>query len=240
VSWSTIPSAALRGFNSILDILYPRICVACGEPRPEGQLDLCRCCAASLVRVRSEDLLYQRTRERLCASGLVDDVVAAYFFEQGGPLQPVIHALKYQGMKRIGVALGREVAQSLRLLCGNSPLACAVPVPLHRARLRERGYNQASCLGHGVTLELRIPTIERALIRRRYTSTQTALSAAERSENVHGAFVVRPAMRAALAGSWVLLLDDVMTTGSTMLECAAALRAAEVAHVVAGAAAIAR
>jgi ComF family protein len=240
VSWSTIPCAALRGVNSLLDVLYPRTCVACGEPRPEGLLDLCRSCAASLPRVKSEDLLYRRTRERLCATGVIDDVVAPYFFEQDGPLQPVIHALKYQGMKRIGLALGREVARSLRRLRGNIPLACAVPVPLHRARLRERGYNQSLCLCCGVTLELQIPTVECALVRRRYTSTQTALSAAERRENVHGAFVVRPAMRAALVGSSVLLMDDVITTGSTMLECAAALRAAGVAHVVAGAAAIAR
>jgi predicted amidophosphoribosyltransferase len=91
-----------------------------------------------------------------------------------------------------------------------------------------------------VTLELQIPTVERVLVRRRYTSTQTALNAAERRENVHDAFVVRPAMRRALVGSSVLLMDDVITTGSTMLECAAALRGAGVAHVVAGAAAIAR
>ena len=109
-----------------------------------------------------------------------------------------------------------------------------VPVPLHPARLAERGYNQAALLAGGAAAELGCPLHARALARTRHTPQQARLSRSERLDNVIGAFRVRSVSEAAaLRGRAVVLVDDVATTGATLSACAAALRAGGAASVTA-------
>jgi ComF family protein len=140
-----------------------------------------------------------------------------------GALRAIVHSLKYDGRRSLAVPLGALMRNR-----GGDVLAeaaYAVPVPLHRRRRRERGFNQAADLAR----QLRIPVLP-ALRRSKPTATQASLPAARRHQNVRDAFEATGAARA-LRGEVVVLVDDVCTTGATLEACARVLRAAGAAEV---------
>jgi len=126
----------------------------------------------------------------------------------------LIYALKYYGYWQVGVELGIELGAAVQLLAPTRYDAI-VPVPIHPARRRERGYNQADAIAEGVQRLLRIPVLLDAIRRTRYTQSQTRLSAGERRTNTEGAFG-QGSQAARLQGATILLVDDVFTTGSTL------------------------
>jgi ComF family protein len=143
-----------------------------------------------------------------------------------GSLRAILHAFKYDRRRSLARPLGDMIrVRSERLLDG---AACAVPVPLHPSRRRQRGFNQAADLA----AHLGLPVLH-ALHRTRRTKTQTELPAAQRHKNVRGAFALRRsnAINRRLQGSIVLLVDDVSTTGATLDACARALKLAGVEEV---------
>jgi ComF family protein len=151
-----------------------------------------------------------------------DTAVAAY--RGRGVVRDVIHEFKYNRQ----IHLRRLIAQWLRAALDDERLHeihfdVIVPVPLHPARQRERGFNQASLLAESLSAETSVPS--RPILQRvRYTTTQTALDRSERMQNLHNAFRLRK--NADVRGLRVLLIDDVLTTGSTLSECARVLKRA--------------
>ncbi len=186
--------------------LTPPLCDACGDPLPSWRtisIPLARC-----PRCRRARRLIDRAR-----------AVGAY----DGALRAIVHALKYDGRRSLARPLGRLMRQrGADLLEG---AACAVHVPLHPSRRRHRGFNQAADLAR----HLGVPSVA-ALKRLRATPAQTGLPAAQRHRNLRGAFAVTRAGRA-LAGSIVVLVDDVSTTGATLDACARVLKEAGVVEV---------
>jgi ComF family protein len=149
--------------------------------------------------------------------GLLPHAFALWVFDKGGTLQAVEHAFKYQNRPRYGVSLGALVGEAY----GDAhPLPDGVvPVPLHRTRRLERGYNQSRMLGRGVADALDVPLRTALLDRPHPTRSQTTLSRQARWQNVRDAFA---AQEEAVGGHW-LLVDDVLTTGSTATAAARAL-----------------
>jgi ComF family protein len=147
-------------------------------------------------------------------------------------MREAIHALKFGGRPVLATPLGRLLAEAGARALPAPPADWAdglVPVPLHPARLAERGFNQAELLAAPCAARWRVPVLSRALVRRRPTLPQTDLDPAARRANVRDAFrVPRPA---AVEGRRVLLVDDVLTTGATVGAAARALRAAGAAAV---------
>jgi ComF family protein len=133
-------------------------------------------------------------------------------------LREAIHWLKYRGRTALAGSLGGLMAAYW--LQHPMPADVVVPVPLHTARLRERGYNQAALLAHEMARWVGLVVDEQALVRWRITAPQVKLDARRRKENVHDAF---RCSGDALTGKQVLLIDDVCTTGSTLEACAVAL-----------------
>ncbi|MGA0588234.1 ComF family protein [Dyella sp. KRB-257] len=210
--------------------LLPPRCLLCGDPGHED-LDLCRDCAAELPRNASccaRCALPLPLPAALCGRCQRDPPPweAAWApFRYGWPLDRLEARFKF----------GRDLAAGRSLVAlwrGQSrPLALpevVVPVPLHRARLRQRGYNQALELARPLARALGVPLRHDLLVRTRSTAAQSELDAPTRRRNVRGAFVLRAAVP---LPSHVAVLDDVMTTGATLAECARVLKRAGVVRV---------
>jgi ComF family protein len=146
--------------------------------------------------------------------------VALWEFEESAPVRDVLHRLKYGNAPWIGLRLGRLVATA-RLPPLDAPWDLVVPVPLHRRRLLERGYNQSEWIGRGFSSELSLGLASSTLIRLRHTRTQTSLERERRRQNVEGAFAVNTSM--SVVDQRILLIDDTLTTGSTLGSAARAL-----------------
>lgn len=138
-----------------------------------------------------------------------------------GPVRAAVHALKYGGERRLVEPLAAFMAQRWRRASRGGDLL--VPVPVHAARRRERGFDQAEELARvvGRILDLEVAT---CLARQQKTTAQHSLGRTDRARNVGHAFAIAPRAAASVSGRWVVLVDDVMTTGATLRGCAAVLR----------------
>ncbi len=225
-----VRQAPSRVLSATLDLLFPRRCVGCEE---EGSF-LCTRCEAALPRLfppfcrqcaqplASSDMC-SRCRETPLAG--LEGIRAPYLME--GAVRDCIHRLKYQDFRALGRVLGGLLGSHVTELA--LPASVLVPVPLHPRRLRARGYNQATLLARAVGRQLGLPVAEGVLRRSRAAPPQaTSSDMEERRRNVEGSFTVRDG---SLAGSAVLLVDDVCTTGSTLSACAGALKATGVTSV---------
>lgn len=152
-----------------------------------------------------------------------------------GALREAIHALKFRARRALAAPLGALMADCAATDAQLRSAQVVVPVPLHRGRLRERGFNQSELLARKVAERMGLPLTADLLIRCQPTQAQSGLALEDRKRNVRGAFVASRQIN----GSTVLLVDDVISTGSTASECAKALRQVGAARVVVLAAAIA-
>ncbi len=230
-----IAKAALR---TAADFLYPPVCIVCGCLSPERVSPVCAECWDGMTAVNRELPLFCETRDRLRAEEVVDDLVACVVFEKGGAFQRIAHAIKYQSMERLAVELGRRLGKRIRQ--HGLVVDLVVPVPLHRIKFRERGYNQSERIACGIADVCGWPVIPDAVVRTRYTGTQTALGVEERRKNVHDAFRCVSRRRTQIDGRRCLLVDDVITTGATTTACARALRQAGATAVIAASIALAQ
>jgi ComF family protein len=184
----------------------PPLCQRCGEPLPSARAapeGVCRACSVTLGAVASARSV-----------GAFD-----------GALADIVHALKYGRRPSVAPPLARLMRTAGRDLLATVDLL--VPVPLHRRRERERGFNQAEALARGLG-----PPVCAALVRARATAAQVGLSGDARRANLHGAFALTCAA-GTLRGRTVAVVDDVLTTGATVAACAEALAAAEPRAIVA-------
>jgi ComF family protein len=213
------------GFCSVCSAEFarvPRACGRCGLARPVARCPLA-VCAAELVRIENAcprcGLRAPVARcPRRRAPWHVEAVQAPFAYAP--PLDHYLHALKYRGARGLGRAFGALIAPALR--APSAKIDALVAVPLHRARLRERGYNQALEIARALSRELGVPVLERGIARRMPTRKQAGLRKRERLAAMTQAFRVRRA----LDGLNVAIVDDVVTTGATVNALAAALRAA--------------
>jgi ComF family protein len=147
-----------------------------------------------------------------------------------GPLRNAIHALKYQGQQRLAEPLGYLLAGAF--LAYGLRADALIPLPLHRKRQQQRGYNQSALLARNCASYLKMPCLETCIIRQRATRAQVGLTALERQQNVSGAFSLIPSAAEQLrAYSTIVLVDDICTTGATLAACAAPLYAAGIREV---------
>ena len=193
--------------DPFLTLLYPPRCLLC---RRMGERDLCAACLADIAALPPPSSGAGR---------------ALWSYE--GRLREAIHHFKYRDRPQLAGPLGMLLAAAAHAQAAHFNdllIDAVVPVPMHPARQRERGYNQSERLARVLAADLSLPLDTHALRRIRPTRPQVGLSAEARRTNLEGAFAVtRPE---AVAGKTLLLIDDVSTTGSTIIECAGALQAA--------------
>jgi competence protein ComFC len=224
-------STLLDPFHGLVSLVYPSSCAVCAAI-VEARAQLCRACADEAPRLRapfcakcSQPFAGAITDAFTCAN-CADRVLhfeaAISAYRSRGVVRKVMHDFKYGGQLRLRHQLGDWLCETLHdpRLAGRR-FDCIVPVPLHPARKRERGFNQADLLAARLQRRCHFPV--RPLLQRiRYTTTQTRFDRRERMENLAGAFRLRRG--AVVQGLRVLLVDDVLTTGSTLSECAAVLK----------------
>lgn len=176
-------------------------------------------CGSCYVNIKHTDgdLLSAEFKRKFEKDKIITGFQSLYIFEKDKELQHVIHALKYNKRFLIGIYLGNLMGKFLdtKILLWN--IDYILPVPLHKSKMLERGYNQSYFIAKGLSHHLKIPIGSRILKRIRYTETQTTLTKIERQQNMKNAFQVISPKK--LAGKNVLLIDDVITTGSTISEC---------------------
>ena len=195
-----------------LDILFPRICIACKKYLAEEDRLLCGVCFAS-VPVRTAVF-----RE----AGMP---VASATTYASLPALRLVHALKYERMLEAASVMERIITAHVRGASFELEEAVLIPVPLHPARLRTRGFNQAEAIAEALAATHHCRIEKKALIRTRNTGVQARTGPrAERYENVRRCFRTDPGRMPSLKTANVVLIDDVYTTGATMREAAKALR----------------
>ncbi len=213
--------------RALLDLFYPPRCPGCGRV---GAL-FCEACQAQIEALPKPACIrcgHPAATETLCPEcrqipSNLDRIASSAIFDH--PLRDAIHDLKYNNNRSIARPLGARMAAYW--LEHRLSADLIVPVPLHRGRLAERGYNQAALLARVLGREVGVRVAEDTLERQRATQQQVGLGASDRRQNVAGAF----AGRGDVSGRCVVLIDDVCTTGSTLEACATALRASGTAGV---------
>ena len=221
-----------RFIHALLDVILPPICHICHTFIPNaGTLHICPTCRDRLPLVSSPlcsicGIPFAGTGgDHRCGACLIHpphfDAARAHFLYEGA-IRDLIHSFKYNHHTQLRNPLSFLTLEGVRGFVAEHNPHLIVPVPLHRSRLRQRGFNQAVLLGRVLSRQLSIPMLTDTLVRTRPTEPQIELPAAERRLTVKGAFSVTRPDR--VAGKRILLLDDVMTTGSTMDECAKELK----------------
>jgi ComF family protein len=210
-----------RSIGRLLDLALPPVCAGCGR---EGDA----ICPACMPSVGNRAGLPPGTPLGL-ADGPPDPLFQLEWCSPfAGTTRRALHALKYAGEQRLAAPLGAAVAERWRRAGAGGEIL--VPVPVHASRRRERGYDQAALIAEAAAGHLRLPW-RAAVVRTRATTAQYHLDRRHRATNVADAFAVDTRARGAVAGRWVVLVDDVVTTGATLCASARALLDAGAAAV---------
>ncbi len=202
------------------DFIFPPLCYLCNLRLQENEDRVCNICWSSFPEVTKSHPVYNELIEQFKSGGIVQGLTTCFLFEKEGKLQEAIHLLKYRNLRSFGEKLGNEIGKRIMFDSIQEKVDYITPVPLHKLKIRERGYNQSDYICRGISQIIKKEFINDIIFRKRYTQSQTKLNLDERRLNVTDAFGLNLKRSNFIRGKTILLVDDVITTGST-LEAAA-------------------
>lgn len=223
-----------RLFQDAFNFIFPKTCHVCGAVLGDGEEYLCPLCLATIPRTGYHSTKNNRFEERFAGVFPFEKGASLFFYEKSSPLADLVVEFKYKGYSGLAREMGRIMARELQPTGFLDGIEVIVPVGMPLWRRWKRGYNQAEELATGIADILgrkTVPVID-CLRARRYHSSQTRRSATDRRDSMRGMFTVKPKYgpggpnARGLSQRTTLLVDDVCTTGSTMLAAAEALHAA--------------
>ncbi|WP_294627087.1 ComF family protein [uncultured Bacteroides sp.] len=207
--------------GAFLSLFFPRCCIVCGTPLAKGEECLCTLCNINLPRTDCHLQKDNRIEKLFWGKFPLERATSFFFYRKGSDFRQILYRLKYGGQKSIGTIMGRYMAAELQESGFFEDIDVILPVPLHKKKQRMRGYNQSEWIARGIAAVTGLPIDTASVVRRKNTETQTRKSSLERWENVRGIFELRHAE--SLSGKHILIVDDVLTTGATIGECASCL-----------------
>ena len=204
-------------WDDFISLLFPRLCFACGDHLQKNEKLICTQCYISIPRTNYHLTPDNPVAQLFWGRCQICNAAAFSFYTKGSRIRKLIHNLKYKGAKEIGYELGRIYGQSLKNSGFTDGMDLIVPVPLHPSRQRIRGFNQSEYISKGLADVTGLPVDLKSLVRITLSDTQTKKSRYERWMNVEGIFSITEYEK--LKGKHILLVDDVITTGSTLEAC---------------------
>lgn len=206
--------------NDILNLFYPKVCYGCNETIKNYEHILCTKCRHSIAvtnyHLTVENQLYKRMRGRMP----IERIMALFYFEDKGIVQNLIHNLKYKGHQEIGVFVADWFSDIIKDYYAD--VDCIIPMPLHKRRKIQRGYNQINTFAYRLAESMKIPVQETVLYRKVYSKSQTKKTLLLRTRIIKEMYAVKNEIL--LQGKHVLLIDDVITTGATLEQSIMAIK----------------
>ena len=201
-----------------MDLISPRLCVVCGNRLAVTEETLCSKCYLHLPRTDFANDLYENMMAKLFWSQIkLEKATALFYYEPHAETAQILYELKYKNHPEIGVVMGRMMAKELMKSGLFEDIDALVPVPLAKKRERERGYNQSLELAKGVSEVTGLPIANLVIRRTKFVGSQTKRGRWERNENVEHVFEL---VDDNISDQHLLLIDDVVTTGATVIACA--------------------
>jgi ComF family protein len=203
--------------DDFISLLFPRLCYACGNHLMRNENLICTECYVAIPRTNYHSIKDNPVEQLFWGRCMIERAAAFSYYNKGSRIRKLIHNLKYKGIKELGFELGRIYGLSLKASGFTDDIDLIIPVPLHPSKKRLRGFNQSEIISRGIAdatgLSVDFDTLERKAV----SATQTKRSRYERWTNVEGIFQI--AEVTSITGKHILLVDDVITTGSTIESC---------------------
>ncbi len=200
--------------NDFFNLIFPRLCRACNSTLLKNESVICYACQLNLPKTNYHLDLENPVQKIFWGRVPVKMASSYYHFTKGGKVQNLLHNLKYKGVKDVGVKIGELYGYELKHSEYFNHIDYIIPIPLHKNKLKKRGYNQSDYFAEGLSKSMGVPLNTTNLVRSVDTKTQTKKARYKRWENVSEIFSLTNPSE--LDSKTVLLVDDVITTGATM------------------------
>jgi len=204
-------------FKAIIDLFFPKLCYACHEVLNDHEQDICTDCRNNLPVTNFHFHKDNNVSKVFYARVKVEYGTALFRFEKKGLVQQLIHNLKYKGQESIGVFLGDWLGGELKTVKEYSEIDMVIPVPLHKNKLKKRGYNQVAKFAEHIASALNVKYVDNVLLKVTNTDSQVLKSRFARWTSNEELFTLQN--KSTIANKHILLVDDLITTGATMEAC---------------------
>ena len=200
--------------DDFISLIYRKICLGCDNPLLKHEQCICTFCQFHIPKKNHFKIKENDLQKLFWGKVQLDHAAALYEFVKDSPLQKMIHALKYEENKKAGIYLGKQIAYGIEESIFFKDIDYIIPVPLHSKKEKLRGYNQSMCIAKGIQNIIKTEIDTKTLKRTVDTKSQTKKNKYSRCENVGNVFEVTNLEK--LKHKHILLIDDVITTGSTL------------------------
>ncbi len=207
--------------NYLIDLFFPKVCAGCHTLLLANEAVICTRCRHEMPLTQYHLDIKNEAVKKFYGKIDIHHASAFLYFNKKGMVQELIHNLKYKGQEEIGIVLGNWYVEDLKKLDLEIPFDVVIPVPLHKRKFRERGYNQVTTFGKALAEGLEIPFDDTLLYRKKYSKTQSKKNLSGRAENIANLFDVTFSEKN--QNKHFLIVDDVLTTGATLEACSRAL-----------------